>query len=256
MERAHQQGVNALALTDHDDTRGLSAARKKAQQLGLHLINGVELSVSWKNNLTIHIVGLNIDPDSPNLQQGLASIRDERIRRAKTISDKLEKCGIPNVWQSIVDEVGFEAITRTHFARYLLANGYIDELQQAFNKWLGKKGKAYVNGKWASLEDGVKWIVEAGGQAVIAHPMRYKLTQSKLEKLVQDFKACGGVGIEVMANRNSDEEIARSASIARRHELLASVGSDFHGPENPYVELGRNLKLPDDCKAIWHDWHI
>ncbi len=256
VERAHEQGVNVLALTDHDETKGLSAARKKAEELGIKLINGVEISVTWRNNQTIHIVGLNFDPASEALQNGLIEIRTERIRRAKKIAEKLDKCGIPNVWQELTEEVGFEAVTRTHFARYLLDRGHVKEMQKAFTKWLGKNGKAFVNGKWASLEEGVKWIVEAGGQAVIAHPVRYNMTRTKLESLVIDFKACGGRGIEVIANRSTPDEIAQTASIARRHELLASVGSDFHVPGNPYVELGRNLELPTDCKPVWHDWQL
>jgi len=256
VERAHAQGVDVLALTDHDDTGGLEQARRKAEELGIKFVNGVEISVSWGNNQTIHIVGLNVDPNSDKLQNGLREIREERIRRAKKISEKLGNCGIPNVWEEIVEQVGFEAVTRTHFARYLMAKGYVKEMQPAFTKWLGKKGKAFVNGKWAAMEDGIDWIVRSGGQAVIAHPVRYNMTRSKLERLTEDFKRAGGEGIEVVANRYSRDEIAQTASIARRHDLLASVGSDFHEPGNPYVELGRNLQLPDDCKPIWHDWKL
>ena len=252
--RAKEQGVDYLALTDHDETSGLEEAQKKADELQLNLIHGVEVSVSWDNNQTVHIVGLNIDKDNENLQKGLAEIRKERVRRAKKIATKMQNCGIENVWQDIVDENGFEALTRTHFARFLLKNEHVKDIQQAFNKWLGKKGKAYVSGHWVSLEEGVDWIVKAGGQAVIAHPVRYGMTNRKLEKLVLDFKDAGGIGLEVVGSRYSSQERSSMASMVRRFEMLASVGSDFHAPGNPYTEFGRNLGLAEHIKPIWHDW--
>jgi len=252
--RAKAQGVDYLALTDHDETRGLQEAQNKADEVKLNLIHGVEISVSWDNNQTIHIVGLNIDKNNSVLQKGLAEIRQERIRRAKKIAMKMENSGIENVWELIVEESGFEALTRTHFARFLLNRGHVKDMQQAFKKWLGRKGRAYVSGHWAAMKDGVDWIVQSGGQAVIAHPVRYGMTNRKLEKLVLDFKDAGGVGLEVVGNCYSQQERAAMASLARRFELLASVGSDFHSPGNPYIELGRNLDLADHIQPIWHDW--
>lgn len=256
IRRAHENGVNVLALTDHDEIEGLAEAKATADSLGLQLVNGVEISISWDRNQTIHIVGLNIDPENKDLQAGLLLIRQERVRRAKKIADKLEKTGIENVWKSVTEKAGFEAVTRTHFARFLVENGHAKDMQHCFKKYLGRKGRAFVNGQWLPLEDAVGWINSAGGQAVIAHPTRYKLTKSKLERLVTEFKACGGVGLEVVAQRYSDKEKAEMASLARRFDMLASVGSDFHNPGNPYVELGRGLSLPVDCKAIWDDWDI
>ena len=253
VKRAHEKGVNILALTDHDETKGLNAARTKAKSLGMCLINGVEVSVSW-NKKTIHIVGLGIDPENQALQQGLSYIRDERIKRGKKIAEKLEKCGIQNVWQEITDKVGFEAVTRTHFAQFLVEQGHAKDMQQAFKRWLARKGRAYVNGHWIGLEECVKLINDAGGQAVIAHPVRYKMTNAKLEELVKTFKEYGGVGIEVVASRYSAQERAYVASIARRFDLLASVGSDFHFPGNPYIDLGYNLDLPIETSAIWQTW--
>jgi len=255
VERAKGMGVTCLALTDHDETSGLSEAQKKAEELNLGFVPGVEISVSWDNNQTIHIVGLNIDEKNIALQAGLAEIRQERIRRAKKIALKMEKAGIQNAWQNIVERTGFEAVTRTHFARYLLEENHVKDIQQAFKKWLGRKGKAYVAGHWTPMKDAVEWITQSGGQAVIAHPVRYGMTNRKLEKLVLDFKDAGGEGIEVIGNRYSHNERAAMASLARRFELLASVGSDFHAPGNPYIELGRNLMLPEHVKPIWHNWN-
>lgn len=252
--RAKEKGVDYLGLTDHDETSGIVAAQEKADEISLNLIHGVEISVSWDNNQTIHIVGLNIDFLNEPLQNGLAQIREERVRRAKKMALKLEKAGMLNLWNEIVAENGFEALTRTHFARYLLKHGYVKDIQQAFKKWLGRKGKAFVSGHWVPMAEAVQWITDAGGQAVIAHPVRYGLTNRKLEKLILDFKDAGGVGLEVIGNRYSADERASMASLARRFDLLASVGSDFHAPDNPYIELGRNLDLPEHVKPIWHDW--
>ena len=253
MARANEKGVNILALTDHDETQGLIAARRKADELGLTLINGVEVSVSW-NNKTVHIVGLGIDPNNQALQQGLATVRQERIRRGKKIAEKLEKCGIENVWQEITNNVGFEAVTRTHIAQYLVEKGHAKDMQQAFKRWLARKGRAFVSGQWIDLEECVKLITGAGGQAVIAHPVRYKMTNAKLEEMIEAFKGYGGEGIEVVASRYSPQERAYVASVARRFDLLASVGSDFHFPGNPYIDLGYNLNLPIETKAIWESW--
>lgn len=254
--RAHEKGVNVLALTDHDEVAGLSEAKNTADELGLTLINGVEISVSWRRNQTIHIVGLNIDPQNVALLSGLTLIREERVRRAKKISMKLEKAGVVDAWETVTHNAGFEAVTRTHFARFLVENGHAKDMQQCFKKYLGNKGRAYVNGLWVTLEDAVGWIVAAGGEAVIAHPTRYKLTKTKLETLVEDFKESGGRGLEVVGQRFSEKEKSEMASLARRYALLSSVGSDFHHPENPYVELGRGLDLPLDCKPIWTQWGI
>lgn len=255
VSRAHEQGVQILALTDHDDMQGLPEAQQQADKLGINLISGVEISVSW-NGKTIHIVGLGVDVTNEELQQGLQQTREERVRRAKRIAEKLHKCGIENVWQQVTKEAGFEAVTRTHFAKYLFKNGYVKDMQQAFKKFLGRNARAHVNGQWASLEKALGWIHAAGGQAVIAHPIRYKLTNAKLQKLIGEFKQHGGVGIEVVTSRYNTHEKAYIASLARRFDLLASVGSDFHAPGNPYIELGLNLELPLETKGIWEDWSV
>lgn len=253
INRAHEKGVQILALTDHDETKGLHEARTQAELVGLDLINGVEISVSW-NGKTIHIVGLGIDPNNSELQQGLQLVREERIRRARKIAQKLHKCGIENVWEEIVEKVGFEAVTRTHIAAYLVEKGHARDMQQAFKRFLARKGKAFVNGHWMALEKSVKLIREAGGQAVIAHPVRYRMSRMKLEEMVQAFKEYGGAGIEVVTSRYSPHEKAAMASIARRFNLLASVGSDFHFPGSPFVELGHRLDLPTETRGIWEEW--
>lgn len=253
VERAAAQGVDALALTDHDSTQGLSEARETAARCGIRLINGVEVSVTWAKR-TIHVCGLNVDPDNAALQAGLASIRAERDRRATRMGEKLEKLGLENAEQRARALATGGLVARTHYGRLLVEAGWSDDLGKAIRKYLINGKAAFVAGSWASLEDVVGWIRGAGGNAVIAHPARYGLTNTKLHALVNQFIAAGGEGIEVISGSHSSEDAANMAEVARRHGLLASRGSDYHGPENPWVELGRLPPLPDDLTPVWSRW--
>lgn len=253
--RAAANGVDVLALTDHDSTKGIVEARQAARQCGIELIAGVEVSVTWSNQ-TIHIVGLGIDIENEKLQQGLALIRQQRAFRTKRMAEKLEKLGMTDVLNKIIAYAGCESATRTHFARYLVDQGIVKDMQGAFKKYLGRKGKAFVGGDWVSLEEAVTWICDAGGQAIIAHPVRYNMTNTKLGALIDEFKSFGGTAIEVSTSTHMPHERKKIAKIAEQYGLLSSVGSDFHSPGNPRVELGHNLRLPENAIPIWHDWNI
>ncbi|MDH5299945.1 MAG: PHP domain-containing protein [Gammaproteobacteria bacterium] len=253
--RAQEKGVNVLALTDHDTVAGVARAQAAAKEQGIELIPGVEISVSWRNT-TIHIVGLNVDPFNERLLAGLDSLRQLRELRAQRIAHKLEKQGFENALADTIALAGCEAVTRTHFARLIIARGRESDMESVFKKWLGRKGKAYVAGEWASLPDALDWIQQAGGQAVIAHPARYDMTNTKLGELIADFKQHGGVAMEVASSSHNVAEKARMAGCARRHDLLASVGSDFHSPGNPRIELGAYLQLPEGTEPVWRDWSL
>jgi len=253
--RAAEQGVDVLALTDHDSTEGLAEATAAAQQHGVRLINGVEISVTWSAR-TIHVVGLGIDAANPSLQNGLAGLREQRAERARKMAAKLEKAGIPDALNTVSVMAGTEAATRTHFARFLVECGAARDMQAAFKKWLGRKGKAYVSGEWTELENAVGWITDAGGQAVIAHPVRYKMTNTKLKALIDEFRHFGGGGIEVATSSHAMHERRKIAEIAGQNALLSSVGSDFHTPGNPRIELGQYLDLPAGCEPIWNTWRF
>jgi predicted metal-dependent phosphoesterase TrpH len=255
VERANEKGVDVLALTDHDVLAGIPEATKRAEELGMMLVPGVEISVTWRRQ-TIHIVGLNVDIDNPALIAGLESLRVQRDQRAQRIAHKLENCGIENALQATIDIAGCDAITRTHFARLIIERGRAKDMQEVFKKWLGRKGKGYVSGSWCTLEEAVGWICQAGGQAVIAHPARYNLTGTKLGELISEFKEYGGTAIEVASSSHNVAEKAKMGATARRHGLLASVGSDFHNPGHPRVELGYYLKLPDGVEPVWTDWTL
>jgi predicted metal-dependent phosphoesterase TrpH len=250
VNRAIEKGVTTLALTDHDTTQGLSEAQNTAAVAGLKLIPGIEISTTWQNKC-FHIIGLNIDPENQSLQQGLGDLRNTRIERAKKISTKLEKKKIFGAYEAVSKITGQGMITRLHFAEFLLANGYVSTLQEAFDRYLIKGKPAFVTTQWAVLEDTLNWITGAGGIAVLAHPLRYKITASWTKRFLTAFKDMGGQGIEIITGRISTDEIRRAAQLAKQFDLYGSVGSDFHNPKNNWVELGRLAPLPANINPVW-----
>jgi len=253
VRHAQRQGVGVLALTDHDTTDGLEAARAEARRWGLSLVNGVEISVTWAHD-TIHVVGLNVDPAAPELGEGLESLRHFRRWRAEEIGRRLAKKGISGAWEGALRLAGGPTVSRTHFARYLLAAGYARSLREAFRRFLVRGKPGHVTGQWADLAAAVGWIRSAGGQAVVAHPARYRMTNTKLKVLLGEFRDCGGTGIEVVSGSHSADDCRYMAKLANEFGLLASRGSDYHGPENTWVELGRMAALPADVVPIWSAW--
>ncbi len=255
IQHAADQNVEVIALTDHDTTAGLNEARVEAQQQGIELINGLELSVSW-NNQTLHIVALGIDPEYPALCEGLSALQRYRQQRGEEIAARLEKrANIPGVLAGVTELAKGNLLSRTHFARFLLEQGHVKGMQEAFTRYLKRGKPGYVSSQWADFEEGLKWITDAGGQAVVAHPARYSMTATKRRKMLGEFIECGGVGLEVVSGSHSKGESYTMANLAKQLGLLASVGSDYHGPGNRWIELGRLAPLPDGCTPIWHDWN-
>ncbi|MCX4187644.1 PHP domain-containing protein [Methylophaga sp. OBS4] len=253
VERAHNQGVTHLALTDHDGTEGIKAARAAAEHANIELIAGVEVSVSW-HGTTVHIVGLNIDIGHAGLQQGLAGLRRYRKLRAEIIARRLEKAGIAGALEGAKLYASETMLGRVHFARFLVDQGHARDIKDVFKRFLVKNKPGYVPGEWASLTDAVGWINAAGGQAVIAHPARYKMTATKRRRLLTEFKALGGAGIEVSSGNQHPEEVRNMARLANDFELLASCGSDFHSPDNAWTELGKSTAMPPFVTPIWSQW--
>ncbi|WP_333872851.1 PHP domain-containing protein [Methylobacter sp.] len=250
VRRAHECGVTSLALTDHDTVAGLGEAQAAANAAGIKLIPGIELSTSWQNKC-FHIVGLGINPAYPPLAEATRNLQIMRTERAEKIADKLEKKRIPGALEAVKKAAGDGMITRTHFADFLLSQFHVSTQQEAFDRYLGAGKPAYVSTTWAELEQAVNWITQSGGVAVLAHPLRYKLTASWIKRLLAAFKKAGGQGIEVVTGRYNSDEIKLVASYAKRFELAGSVGSDFHSPANQWVELGRLAPLPENIKPVW-----
>jgi 3',5'-nucleoside bisphosphate phosphatase len=253
-ERASARGVTLFALTDHDALCGLAEARAAAEARGLAFVDGVEISVTWRGT-TIHIVGLRIDPHNAELRRGLELVRGSRVRRARSIAESLEAAGIADSFEGAMAHVeNPEIVSRTHFARFLVQRGYARDVRSVFHHYLVKGKPGYVPHEWAALADAVGWIRAAGGVAVVAHPGRYKLPRPELRELLAEFVQCGGTGIEVVTGSHAPEQYAEFAALARELGLLASRGSDFHGPGESKVELGALPQLPHDLKPVWHDW--
>lgn len=253
MARAAAAGVDVLALTDHDETSGIAEAQQAASLQGIELVAGVEISVTWSAQ-TVHVVGLQIEPTSSLLQQGLARLREFRDWRAEEMGRRLAKHGIDGAYEAARELAQGRIISRTHFAQFLAREGHARTVREVFKSFLKPRKPGYVPGQWASLEDALAWIHDAGGQAVIAHPARYTMTASKRRKLLGEFVELGGEGLEVVSGSHSRGDNFSMAQLARMFGLLASAGSDFHGPENPWVELGRLQPLPDGCVPIWSSW--
>ena len=254
VQHAVNHGVDVLALTDHDVTDGLEEAANEARNKGIQLINGVEISVRWNNKHLIHIVGLNFDPANAELQQGLSGLRQQREIRGEKIAECLAKASINGALEGAKQFANGQILSRTHFARFLLENNFVKSLQGAFDKYLGEGKSAYVSAEWAELEEALGWIKQARGQTVIAHPSRYKLSATKLRALMVDFKALGGDAIEVISGKQDKHSILNMADYAKRYELLASVGSDYHGPSQSWLKMGSIGPLPKQCEPIWSLW--
>lgn len=251
--RAARFGVGVLAVSDHDTTAGVPEAQAAARVHGIQVVPAVEVSVTW-NNRTLHIVGLRVDLDHRPLQAGLARLREYRHWRAREIARRLEQHGIPDAYDGARSYARGTIISRTHFAHHLVALGRAGSVREVFKQYLVSGRPGHVHGEWATLEEAVGWIRGAGGQAVIAHPARYKLTATKLRELISDFQELGGEGIEVVSGSHGRDEVLAMAEHARRSGLLASVGSDFHGPGNAFVELGALAPLPAGCRPVWSVW--
>lgn len=251
VRRAHANGVDLLALTDHDELLGIAEAMTEAADLGLRFVPGVEISVSWLDQ-TLHIVGLGVDPANEALIAGLAKVRGGRDGRAMLIAEELARIGIQGAFQGALRYVGNPAlVSRAHFARYLVEIGVAKNVHDVFLHYLARGKPGYVEHVWATLEDAVGWIKGAGGLAVIAHPGRYRLGNAEMHILFEQFRDLGGEAVEVSCGAHDGGQLLAFARMARKYGLLASRASDFHGPEDSPIDLGRASPLPPDLTPVW-----
>lgn len=252
VERAKAKGVSLFALTDHDVVDGLTEARTAARELDLPFLGGVEISVTWAAQ-TVHVVGLGIDPDHAGLRESLERTRSGRTRRAQDMAAGLAAVGIDGSFDGALAYAGNpELISRTHFARYLVEQGVCGDTREVFRRYLVEGRPGYVPHRWADLADALGWIRAAGGVAVLAHPARYKVSETALLALLGEFREGGGVAIEVATSNHSAADVKRFGRLATQFGLEASRGSDFHGPGEADVELGRVHALPHALTPVWH----
>ncbi|SUB71868.1 PHP domain [Pluralibacter gergoviae] len=246
--------MGTLAITDHDSVAAIPAARAEIARAGLALtlINGVEISTLWENH-EIHIVGLNMDTTHPAMNDLLAAQHARRQQRAQLIAERLEKAHIPGAWEGVQRLADGGAVTRGHFARFLIEAGKATTMQEVFKKYLARGKTGYVPPQWCTIDQAIDVIHHSGGKAVLAHPGRYNLSAKWLKRLLAFFSDCGGDAMEVAQCQQAPNERAQLAAYARQFGLLASQGSDFHLP-CPWIELGRKLWLPAGVQPVWESW--
>lgn len=249
--RALSNGVELLALTDHDNIDGLSDARAVVEAGGMQFVNGVEISIEW-GGLQVHILGYAFDADCAALNAGLAGIRSGRIDRARRMGDALAVAGIDGAFAGAMRYAENPTlVSRAHFARYLVEIGVSKDVRSVFESYIVPGKPGYVEHQWVSLADAVGWIRSAGGVAAVAHPGRYKLSRNEMRQMLEEFKMLGGQGIEVVSGSHSADNVSLYGRLAREYSFLASCGSDFHGSGESYVDLGRVAALPAGLVPIW-----
>lgn len=249
--RAQANGVDLWALTDHDEIGGQHRARDAALALGMSYLTGSEVSVTFADT-TVHIVGLGFDAEDEALKAGLAATRGGREARAREMAEGLARAGIHGAYEGALQYVGNpELISRTHFARHLVESGVCSDTREVFQNFLVEGKPGYVPHRWARLGDAVRWISQAGGIAVIAHPGRYKFTPTEEYALFSEFKSLGGRGVEVITGSHTVADYAKYTDMAKEFDLLASRGSDFHSPEESHIDIGTLPPLPSQLDPVW-----
>ncbi len=249
--RAHANGVQLWALTDHDEVSGQHRAAAAAHALGMQYLPGVEISITFIGK-TVHIVGLGIDPDDARLIEGLRQTRGGREVRAREMAQGLAQVGIRGAYEGALKFVGNpDLISRTHFARFLVEARVCRDTSEVFRKFLVEGKPGFVPHRWATLKDAVTWINQAGGMAVVAHPARYGFTATEEFALFTEFKHHGGRAVEVVTGSHTPAEYQTYAELAREFGLAASRGSDFHSPDESHTELGALPALPEGLTPVW-----
>jgi len=255
VDRALAGNIDLLAVTDHDTVAGYKAAAEYYTQNpgAMRLISGIEFSCRWSGT-TVHILGLGVDCDHPAMREGLAVLDRARRERGVKIASLMENRGFPGALAGALAAAGDSQLGRPHFATWMVAQGHVADHNQAFDKYLGQGKAGDVKAFWPELAQVTAWIVAAGGAAIIAHPLKYRFTRMKLRRLVVDFTAAGGAGIEILSGRQTPDQTAQLRRLAREFELEVSVGSDFHrdGPYNP--RLGVELPQLEGLSGIWERW--
>ena len=247
LERAIANGVEMLSITDHDTV----AAYREIDGPGtaLTLVPGIEFSTAWRHT-GVHVVGLNVSLKSDALQEGIARQQGARRRRAEYIAERLAKLGIHDALHGVERIAGNGNIGRPHFAEYLVNVGAARSINHAFDKFL-KSASCDNISYWASLPQIIGWIRDADGIAVLAHPLKYKFTRTKLAVMLDDFMEAGGQGLEVISGRQTAQDTRDLAMLCEQRRLLASCGSDFHQPDQPWAEVGGIYPLPEVCRPVW-----
>lgn len=254
LAQARRRGISQFAITDHDTVAGYQAA---AGQIGaddsLQLIAGVEFSCRW-SGVTIHVLGLGMDCEHAGMREALQYLDDARRQRGERIGEKLAKLGFPGAFEGALAQAGGSQLGRPHFAAWMVECGHVVDRNQAFDRYLGQGKPGDVKAFWPEMAQVVQWIESAGGAAIVAHPLKYKLTGMKLRRLLIDFVAAGGSGIEVSSGRQTADQLAHLKRLANEYSLEISMGSDFHRETAYSAPLGVELPANNRLPGVWERW--
>jgi predicted metal-dependent phosphoesterase TrpH len=250
VERAIEKGVELLAISDHDSVGGIKDAKQAvaSDKVDLQIVPAIELSAKTEFG-EVHVVGLNIDIANGNLLELIDTQQKKRWLRVETFESKFQQLGVDGVLEYLKNNVK-QVVTRTHVARALVELGFVNDNQQAFKKYLGKKGRVKAPIDWMSLETAVDAIHGAGGHAVLAHPTRYPMSNRRLTYLIEEFSVVGGDAIEVAYPSLSPDKRIWLDGLRRQFNLLASAGSDFHYPDLKWSDLGFFPNVRDDVPHV------
>lgn len=245
---AQKRNLSHIALTDHDTIDGISHALEAAKNSSVTLIPGVELSSEYEK-IDIHIVGLGIDYKNPEFVGHLRQFQEDRTTRNIKMCQKLADAGFDISYEEIVKDDPDAVITRCHIGKQLAKKGYVSQLWDAFDKYIGDDCPYFVPREKFTPMEAVELIKKADGTAVLAHPLLYKLSHDQLCQLIEQLKAAGLDAIEAIysSNHHGDESYVRS--LAKKYDLAISGGSDFHGANKPNISLGTgkgNVQVPEE----------
>ena len=250
--QAKEAGVSRFAITDHDTLAGYQSVKDDQLAQDVGLISGVELSCQWAKT-TIHVVGLGFDDSAAEIIDMVASLSAARIERAKTIAQRLEKAGFHGGFEGALAVANGSQIGRPHFAQWLSDSGHVASLTEAFDKYLGAGKVGDVKAFWPAMADVVCAITAAGGIAVLAHPLKYRLTGMKLRALINDFKVAGGTCLEILNGRQPEVDMKRLSQMAESLNLLVSAGSDFHRSFEYGPTLGVDTDRLTAGRFVWDE---
>lgn len=246
IEYAYKKNIKAIAITDHDNFDGVYKALLTGKKYNIEVISGIEMSTDFQNK-EIHILGLFIDINNKQFNFKLNILKEKRKKRNYLAVEKLRKLNINITYDELEKISSNKIITRAHFAKILMQKGYIKSVKECFDKYMGEGKAAYVKREAASPEETISLINDSGGIAILAHPFLYGFSENQIEEMILYLKSAGLKGVECIYSTHTEENTKYLISLAKKHNLKISGGSDFHGNNKPGLDLGTgygNLYVP------------
>ena len=249
VELACEKGLKAIALTDHDTTDGIEEILIHAKDRPIEIVPGIEFSTEYLGR-DIHILGLYVNPYHPAFCEHIRTFRESRDIRNRKMCTRLSEMGVCVTYEELSKAFEGSVLTRAHYARYLMEKGYVKNMREAFERYVGDHCPAFVPREKITPNEAVTLILKTGGIPVLAHPILYRFSDRVLETLVESLKASGLVGIETIYSTYAPSEERYIRRMAKRFDLIITGGSDYHGSNKPDISLGTgrgHLYVPEEC---------